>query len=76
MICSMTHKGDCWGNAMAESFFHSLKAECVSWMRYRTREEAREEVFRYIELFYNRTRRHSSLGYMSPEEFERRAEAA
>lgn len=76
MICSMTHKGDCWGNAMAESFFHSLKAECVSWMRYRTREEAREDVFRYIELFYNRTRRHSSLEFMSPEEFERRAEAA
>jgi transposase InsO family protein len=76
MICSMSRKGDCWGNAVAESFFHSLKAECVSWKRYRTREEARQDVFRYIELFYNRARRHSSLGYASPEEFERRAAEA
>ncbi len=76
MICSMSLKGDCWGNAVAESFFHSLKAECVSWKRYRTREEARQDVFRYIELFYNRARRHSSLGYASPEEFEQRAAEA
>jgi putative transposase len=71
MVCSMSRKGDCWDNAVMESFYRSLKVECVYLTRYRTREEARRDIFTYIELFYNRVRRHSYLGYLSPEEYER-----
>ena len=76
MICSMSRKGDCWDNAVMESFYRSLKVECVYLTRYRTREEARRDIFTYIELFYNRVRRHSYLGYLSPEEYERMLLAA
>lgn len=69
--CSMSRKGDCWDNAMAESFFATIKKERIEHTRYRTREQAREDVFDYIEMFYNPKRRHSALGYVSPNDFER-----
>lgn len=72
MVCSMSRKGDCWDNAVAESFFGSLKTELVHQRRYRTRDEARRDIFEYIEVFYNRVRLHSSLGYLSPARFESR----
>jgi len=70
-ICSMSRKGNCWDNSPMESFFKTLKAELVYHRRFKTRAQARIEIFEYIEVFYNRTRLHSSLGYKSPEEFER-----
>jgi len=69
MIASMSRKGNCWNNAPTESFFNSLKNERVHGTRYATREQARAELFEYIEVFYNRTRRHSFLGYLSPIQF-------
>jgi putative transposase len=71
---SMSRKGDPWDNAMMESFFGTLKTEWIA-TGYATEEEARMEVFKYIEMFYNPTRRHSALGYLSPIEYERRHEA-
>jgi putative transposase len=70
--CSMSRKGNCWDNAPAESFFGKLKTEHVGSRIYRTRREAEKDLFWYIEVFYNRKRRHASLGYISPAEFERR----
>lgn len=70
MLCSMSRKGDCWDNAVAESFFGTLKTELVLHRRYRTRDEARRDIFEYIEVFYNRVRLHSTLGYLSPAQFE------
>lgn len=67
---SMSAKGHCYDNAVAESFFHTLKTEEVYLKRYRTREEAMLNVFEYVEVFYNRERTHSTLGYMSPEAYE------
>lgn len=70
--CSMSRKGDCWDNAAMESFFSTLKTERVYRRpRYRTRDEARADVFDFIERFYNPSRRHSTLGHVSPVEFER-----
>lgn len=66
MVCSMSRKANCWDNAVAESFFNSLKNERVHGQRYRTRDEARADLFEYIELFYNRSRRHSALGGKAP----------
>jgi putative transposase len=71
--CSMSRKGNCWDNAVAESFFSSLKMELVYLMDFSTRHQARSAIFEYIEVFYNRRRRHSSLGYVSPLEYERAA---
>ena len=71
--CSMSRKGNCWDNAPVESFFGTLKQELVNRCHFTTRERARQEVFEYIEVWYNRQRRHSTLGYVSPMEFERRA---
>lgn len=68
--CSMSHKGDCWDNAPVESFFGTLKQEWVFHHRYRTRQQARQSLFDYIERFYNRRRLHSTLGYLSPAQFE------
>jgi transposase InsO family protein len=68
----MSRRGDCWDNAPIESFFASLKRELVERCRFATREEARGAIFEWIEAWYNRKRRHSALGYLSPEEFERR----
>ena len=72
IVCSISRKGNCWDNAPVESFFATLKKELVHRERYRTREEAKASLFHYIEVFYNRQRRHSSLGYVSPVEYERR----
>jgi len=69
MICSMSRKGNCWDNAPTESFFNSLKNERVHGTRYTTRQAAEADVFEYLEVFYNRTRRHSTLGYKSPIQF-------
>jgi transposase InsO family protein len=73
ILCSMSRRGNCFDNAPVESFFGTLKQELVHRCRFATREAARREVFEYIEVWYNRQRRHSSLGYVSPAEFERRA---
>jgi len=70
MLSSMSRKGNCWDNAVAESFFGSLKTERVFFSNYITREEARRDIVDYIEMFYNSNRRHSYLGYVSPKEFE------
>lgn len=66
---AMSRKGSCWDNAPTESFFNSLKNERVHGTRYRTHREAVADLFEYIEVFYNRSRRHSSLGFMSPTQF-------
>lgn len=71
MASSMSRKGDCWDNAVAESFFGSLKTERVFFSNYKNREEARADIVDYIEMFYNSRRRHSSLGYLSPRDFEK-----
>ena len=68
--CSMSRKGNCWDNSAMESFFHSLKTECTYHEKYKNREEAKKSIFDYIEVFYNRQRKHSFLGYQSPEQFE------
>ena len=70
--CSMGAKGNCYDNACAESFFHSLKVEAIHGERLTTREAMRRQVFEYIELDYNRQRRHSAIGMISPEAFETR----
>jgi len=70
IICSMSRKGNCWDNAPVESFFHSLKTEMIYWEQFETREEARRKIFEWIEIFYNRQRRHSTLKNLSPVNFE------
>lgn len=74
--CSMSRKGNCWDNAVMESFFHTLKVECVHQTRFETRADARSEIFEYIEAYYNTQRMHSALGYLSPVAFEELAKAA
>jgi putative transposase len=69
--CSMSRKGDCWDNAVAESFFASLRKELTNRVVFSTRDDARSSVFEYIEAFYNRVRRHSTINYQSPNDFER-----
>ena len=76
ITCSMSRSGNCWDNAAMESFFSSLKTERVARKTYRTRDQARADVFDYIERFYNPTRRHSTLGYLSPMDFEKKAEVS
>ncbi|MDP6747547.1 MAG: integrase core domain-containing protein [Candidatus Poribacteria bacterium] len=70
MTCSMSRKGDCWYNLVVESFCHTLKTKCTHEERYLTREEARADVIGYIEMFYNSHRLHSTLGDVSPNDFE------
>lgn len=70
VICSMSRKGNCWDNAVAESFFKIIKSELVYHCKYDTRDEAKESIFEYIEAFYNSKRLHSSIGYLSPMKFE------
>ena len=70
IVCSMSRSGNCYDNAMAESFFHSLKTEWVYHFTFDTRAQARTFIFEYIECFYNRRRLHSALGYRSPEQYE------
>jgi putative transposase len=67
---SMSRKGDCWDNAVVESFFGSLKSERIHWRSYQSREEARADIVEYITMFYNSHRLHSYLGYQSPDQFE------
>lgn len=76
LVSSMSRPGNCLDNAVAESFFHTLKTELVYHEHYRTREAARLAIFEWIEGFYNRTRLHSTLGYRSPEEYESIASVA
>jgi len=72
MVCSMSRKGNCYDNACAETFFSTIKCEMLYHKKYKTREEARRDIFWYIEeVFYNRKRRHQSLGYLTPAEFKR-----
>ena len=71
IACSMSGVAQCWDNAPVESFFATLKRELVHDERYATRDQARASIFEYVEAFYNRVRRHSSLGFVSPAEFER-----
>jgi transposase InsO family protein len=74
ITCSMSRKGNCYDNAVMESFFASLKKELVHQADYKTRAEARQSIFEYIEVFYNQERLHSALGYVSPNEYERQYE--
>ncbi|QHT70836.1 IS3 family transposase [Rhodocytophaga rosea] len=68
--CSMSRKGNCYDNAAMESFFATLKQELVYHRQYQTRKEAKQDIFEYIQVWYNRNRKHSSLAYLSPEQFE------
>ncbi len=72
---SMSRRGDCFDNAPVESFFGTLKTELVDQQRFATRQAALQAIFEYVEVFYNRKRRHSALGYLSPVEFEERQRA-
>jgi len=72
-VGSMSKKGDCWDNAVAESFFHTLKVELIHRNKFRTRDEAKRKIFEYVEMYYNRKRAHSTLGNLSPFEYERQA---
>ena len=76
VVCSMSRSGNCWDNAAMESFFSSLKTERTARKVYRTRDEAKADVFDYIERFYNAKRRHSTIGYLSPVAFEEKAALA
>ena len=76
VVCSMSRKGNCWDNAVAESFFATLKTELIYLRRFATRAEAREAIFEFIERFYNHERRHSTIGYLSPVEFEMKFDQA
>ena len=76
IVCSMSRTGNVWDNAAMESFFSSLKTERTARKTYRTRDEAKADVFDYIERFYNPRRRQSTLGYVSPAEFEMQAKLA
>ena len=73
IVCSMSRPDNVWDNAAMESFFSSLKTERTARKVYRSRDEAKADVFDYIERFYNSKRRHSTIGYLSPMEFERQA---
>lgn len=70
-IQSMSRRGNCYDNAITETFFHTLKTELIGRKKYQTRDEARRRIFEYIEIFYNRKRLHSAIGYLTPAEFEK-----
>jgi putative transposase len=76
LVASMSRKGDCWDNAVAESFFATLEFELIAESTWRTREAARRAIFEFIEVWYNRERRHSTLGYVSPVQYEQQLQAA
>ena len=76
IIASMSRRGNCWDNAHCESFFHTLKTELVYRTKFKTRQEAKDAIFEWIETWYNQERRHSSLDYMAPMEYEKLALAA
>ena len=75
-ICSMSRKGNCWDNSVAESFFNSLKTELIYTETYATCEIAKQSIFNYIETYYNRVRRHSYIGFIAPEKFEEKYKLA
>jgi putative transposase len=75
MTMSMSRRGNCWDNAVAESFFGQLKNELICGQVFKTMDEARSAIFDYLEIFYNRQRLHQTLGYLTPEQFEARAVA-
>ena len=70
VTCSMSRSGNCWDNSAMESFFHSLKTELVMHCDYKSRDQARASLFDYMEIFYNRQRRHSTINYVAPLAFE------
>jgi transposase InsO family protein len=72
VLTSMSGKGNCYDNAIMESFFHTLKTELIYHTKYETRHQAKEEIFKYVEIFYNTKRKHSYLGYLSPNQFEKK----
>ncbi|PIQ86076.1 MAG: hypothetical protein COV74_06200 [Candidatus Omnitrophica bacterium CG11_big_fil_rev_8_21_14_0_20_45_26] len=72
-VGSMSKKGDCWDNAVAESFIHTLKVELIHRMKFKTRDEAKIKIFEYVEMYYNRKRAHSTLRFLSPFDYERQA---
>jgi putative transposase len=76
ICCSMSRKGNCYDNAVMESFFATLKQELIYRRQYENRQEAKQDIFEYIHVWYNRRRRHSSLEYLSPEQFERQSQSA
>ena len=76
VIQSMSRKGNCWDNAVAESFFHTLKTELVHHHKFENQEEAKKAIFEYIEVFYNQNRMHSANNYLSPVEYENITKAA
>jgi len=76
MLCSMSRKGNCWDNAPAESFFGTLKTECIAGKIYLSRSQAKRKIFEYIEIDYNRKRRHSTIGGLTPEMFENKRKSA
>ena len=71
LVASMSGTGNCYDNAAMESFYHTLKTEHIYFENYATREQAKQSIFEYVEVFYNRQRRHSTLGYLSPLAFEK-----
>ena len=73
IVQSMSRKGNCWDNAVAASFFHTLKVELIHRIKFRTRDEAKRRIFEYVEMYYNRRRAHSTLGNLSPFEYEKQA---
>lgn len=75
-ICSMSRKGNCWDNSVVESFFHTLKTELIYTERYATREVAKQSIFQYIEVYYNRVRQHSAIGLIAPSIFENQCKIA
>jgi len=70
MVCSMSRKGNCWDNAVIESFFKTLKTQCVYQQNYQSRKEAKQSIFEFIEVYYNQKRKHSTLGYLTPSQIE------
>jgi transposase InsO family protein len=76
IIQSMSRKGDCWDNAVAESFFHTLKTELVNHCKFKNQQEAKNVIFEYIQVFYNQTRAHSAIYYLAPAQFEHKMLAA
>ena len=70
MLSSMSRKGDCWDNAVAESFFSTIKTELIYHNKYQNRRQAKRDIFHYIEVYYNRIRLHSTLDYKSPQNYE------
>jgi putative transposase len=76
MVCSMSRKGNCWDNAAMESFFSTLKTECIDGKIYLSKAQAKRDIFEFIEIDYNRKRRHSTIGSMTPENFENQRKSA